>query len=128
MKISFDLDGTLLAHQAYFRLLMRVLQADGHQVGILTGHAHDSEPSVRERLAAAGFPAPDFYYGRLPEDIPYNGAIAKSRWIRTQQIDYHYDDCDYALPETMRLFRECLGDEIHRLIVVQHRGVGVQHE
>lgn len=121
MKISIDLDGTLWNHMNLFRTLMKLMQADGHQVGILTGHQHESAEDDTKLLVANGFPAPDFYFGRLPEDLPFNGAISKSRWILREGIDYHYDDLDYGLPETLALFQQCLGDQIHRLIIIRHR-------
>lgn len=40
-----------------------------------------------------------------------NGAHYKSAIIQREGIDIHFDDCDYANPETERLFSELGQDE-----------------
>lgn len=110
MKISLDLDGTALAKMEFFRELMAALQARGHQVGILTGHAHTSKDHDVAKLVKLGFPRPDFYFGRTPEYLPLNGAHFKSMVIKREGIALHFDDYDYDNPDTMKLFGE-LGQE-----------------
>jgi len=110
VKISIDLDGTLWAKADFFCEFMRAMQARGHQVGILTGHAHASAVEDMARLYAAGFPIPDFYFGRTPEYIPLNGAHFKSMIIKREGIDLHFDDYDYDNADTIKLFAD-LGQE-----------------
>ncbi len=45
----------------------------------------------------------------------------KSRRILEEDIDIHFDDLDYENPETLRLFKELLGDQFHRLVIMKHR-------
>lgn len=129
MKISIDYDGTMWDHMAFFRNLMISMKAAGHQVGALTGH----EPHIRDNdialMVSRGFPEPDFWFGRTPEYVPFNGAVYKSHIIKTEGIDIHFDDCDYANPETIRLFNEHLGSDIYKLVIVRHREPrGVHYE
>lgn len=112
MKISIDLDGTLYSRMAFFRELMLAMQSRGHKVGILTGHGQDSEAHDVRRLMEAGFPKPDFYFGRTPEYMPLNGAHYKSMVIRREGITLHFDDYDFDNQDTARIFAE-LGDEVH---------------
>ncbi len=74
VKISIDCDGTLWDHMSFFRNFMISMQAQGHQVGILTGHTNDSREKDIDLMVSRKFPKPDFYFGRLPEDMPFNGA------------------------------------------------------
>lgn len=105
MKISIDLDGTLYAHPVFFRELMSLFQAAGHQVGILTGHKAESESHDRKKLLADGF-SPDFYLGRTPAYMPLNGSVFKRNMIVAHNIDIHFDDLDYSNPDSERLFEE----------------------
>jgi hypothetical protein len=104
VKVSIDLDGTLFAHPEFFVLVGTLLQAAGHQVGILTGHKADAEEHDRKKLAVLGF-TPDFYLGRTEAYMPLNGAHFKSDMIREHNIDIHFDDLDYCHPDTTRLFK-----------------------
>lgn len=106
MKISIDLDGTLYSHMTFFKLLWLALKQHGHEVGILTGHSLESQATDRKIITDLGFPEPDFYLGRTPEHIPFNGAIFKIEMIKQHNIDMHYDDYDYDHPITTRLFEE----------------------
>lgn len=121
MKISIDFDGTLWDHMAFFREFMTVMQKSGHQVGMLTGHSMDTKDKDIELMKARNFPKPDFYFGRTEKYMSYNGAVYKSFIIRTENIDLHFDDCDFALPETISLFNEHLGDQLYKLVVMKHR-------
>lgn len=121
MKISIDFDGTLWDHMAFFRGFMIAMQAQGHQVGMLTGHTADGEEQDIDLMLTRGFPKPDFYFGRTPEYVPFNGAVFKTHIIKKEGIDIHFDDCDYALPETLRLFQDGLGTEIYKLVIMYHR-------
>ena len=127
LKISIDMDGTLWQNMAFFRELMKVMQGQGHEVGILTGHGLQSEKPDIDLMIARGFPKPDFWFGRAEEDLPYNGAVMKSRRILSELIDYHYDDLDYGNPDTLRLFKEGLGNQMNRLIVVHWREPKGEH-
>ena len=123
MKISIDFDGTMWSHMAFFREFIEAMQGGGHQVGCLTGHNDSPEHrnSDIELMRSRRFPLPDFWFGRTPEYIPLNGSIYKSMVILREGIDMHFDDCDYGNPESLRLFREKLGDQYYRLVIVQHR-------
>lgn len=127
MKISIDYDGTMWSHMNFFRQLMISMKAAGHSVGCLTGH----EPRIRDSdislMLSRGFPEPDFWFGRTPEYVPFNGAKFKSAMILQEGIDIHFDDFDYNNPETERLFKECLGDEFYRIVKVQHREPHTTH-
>lgn len=120
MKVSIDFDGTMWDHMAFFRDLMKSLQAAGHEVGCLTGH----EPRIMENdialMVARGFPKPDFWLGRTPEYVPFNGAKFKIDMIRAHGIDVHFDDFDYNNPETKRLFDEA-ADVRYKVFKVEHR-------
>ena len=109
MKISIDLDGTLWDHMEFFRELMKSMQAAGHRVGILTGHAHDTKERDVDLMLARGFPRPDFYFGRTSTYMPFNGAKFKSSVILKYGIDVHFDDLDYGNSETAHLFQEIPG-------------------
>lgn len=106
MKISLDLDGTLYHHPDFFRELMRLFLAAGHEVGILTGHRMDSGDHDIEKLIALGFPRPSFYFGRTPDYMHLNGAHYKSMIIAREGIDIHFDDYDYDNIDTIKLFSE----------------------
>lgn len=121
MKISLDLDGTVWDHMHYFREMMKTMLPQGIQVGILTGHSQESKDKDIELMVARGFPVPSFYYGKTPYEMQFNGAVSKSIKIKEEHIDMHYDDCDYANPETLRLFQELLGDQMYKLCIVHHR-------
>lgn len=105
MKISIDLDGTLYDHPEFFCEFVRLFQAAGHQVGILTGHKAEHEQHDRDKLTVLNI-HPDFYLGRTPEYMPLNGSIFKRDMIRQHDIDLHFDDCDYGNKESERLFDE----------------------
>lgn len=110
MKISIDLDGTLLEKQEFFAEFMRLFLAAGHEVGILTGHRHDREEHDREKLRELGFPSPSFYFGRTEEYMHLNGAHYKTMVIERESLDLHFDDYDYNHPDTIKLFSQ-LGQE-----------------
>lgn len=105
MKVSIDLDGTLFAHRDFFRELMRLFQAAGHEVGVLTGHKAESEEHDRKKLTKDGF-NPDFYLGRTAGYMPLNGSIFKRDMIALHNIDIHFDDLDYGNLDSIRLFDE----------------------
>lgn len=123
MKISIDFDGTMWSHMAFFRELMRFYQTSGHTVGVLTGHSHDPFHIQRDidLMTARGFNRPDFYFGRTPEYMAFNGAVRKSDIILSENISLHFDDFDFNNPETERIFKERLGMEFYRIVKMQHR-------
>lgn len=91
---------------------MVAMQSRGHQVGVLTGHAHTSEEKDMALLVSLKFPKPDFYFGRTPEYMHLNGAHFKSMVIKREGITLHFDDYDFDNTDTERLFKE-LGQEEH---------------
>lgn len=121
MKISIDYDGTMWSHMAFFRAFMIAMQKEGHQVGCLTGHNAPMREKNIALMVARGFPKPDFWFGRTEEYVPRNGSIYKSVVILRENIDIHFDDCDFGNPESLRLFREFLGDQFYRLMIVEAR-------
>src|SRR5208337_3327290 len=64
VKISIDYDGTMWSHMAFFREFMRVMQAAGHQVGILTAHSERMRDGDIDLMTQRGFPPPSFWLGR----------------------------------------------------------------
>ena len=107
IKISFDLDGVLYGGKdtKNTRALYKILHRDQFtEVGILTGHSHDSEKWDIETILSYGLPAPDFYFGRTPEYMDRNGAVYKSMIIKRENIDLHIDDYDYDYSETIKIF------------------------
>lgn len=116
MKISIDLDGTLYFKPDFFCDFMSQMQRIGHAVGVLTGHKAESQCDDRVKLAAYRF-FPDFYLGRTPEYIPFNGAKFKCDMIRAHGIDIHFDDMDYGNLDTVRIFNENL-DVLSKVFIV----------
>jgi len=112
LTISMDLDGTLFDYLSFFKTLMLSFQSRGHKVGILTGHSCTCEIQDKNKLRALGFPEPDFYLGRTVKYMPLNGAHFKSDMIIRHGIDIHFDDYDYGLEDTVKLFSS-LGQESH---------------
>jgi hypothetical protein len=119
MKISIDLDGTLWHRQAFFRLFMRAMQKDGHQVGILTSHKVIHEHADRALMRERGFPAPDFYIGR-PLDWRGDLACFKAGAILGNNISLHFDD------DTVSLI-EHLEEDANRVITMPARGREDEH-
>jgi len=104
MKVSIDFDGTLWSHMNFFREFMKAMQAQGHQVGMLTGHKQESEEHDIAKMEEYNFPRPDFFFGRTPEYMHLNGAHYKSDMIVKHNIDIHFDDFDYDHPDTKKIF------------------------
>ena len=121
MKISIDYDGTMWSHMAFFRALMQAMRAQGHQVGILTGHTSDGEPQDVQLMLARGFPKPDFWFGRTPEYHHLNGSYFKADVILKENIDLHFDDCDFGNPESSRILDEKLGPLAYKVIRMRWR-------
>lgn len=121
MKISIDFDGTMWSHMAFFRNFMHAMQKAGHQVGCLTGHNEYIRQNDIDLMVARGFPVPDFWFGRTEEYVSKNGSVYKSVVILREGIEIHFDDCDFGNPESLRLFKEGLGDQFYRLMTVEPR-------
>jgi len=123
MKISIDYDGTLWSHMNFFREFMISMQHQGHTVGMLTGHTDQNGNRERDidLMRKRLFPRPDFWFGRTEEYWAFNGSVYKSMVILREGIDIHFDDCDYGNPDSLRLFREELGDQFYRLFIVKER-------
>ena len=133
MKISIDFDGTCWSRMEFFRTLMKCFQAQGHKVGMLTGHSHDHAEKDIELMVKRGFPRPDFYFGRTPEYMHLNGAHYKSMIIKREGIDIHFDDYDYDNPETTKLFKELGSEEkvfkvVARTPIKDERGHNIHYE
>lgn len=105
LKISIDFDGTMWGQMAFFREFMWAMQAAGHTVGCLTGHAERSREADIELMMRRGFPRPQFWIGR-PDDSKEHGGTFKPRMIREHDIDIHFDDCDYRALDTIALMGE----------------------
>lgn len=97
MKISIDFDGTITRYPEFFSAMMRAMQNDGHQVGILTGHHHEQEKDDLKWLLYHDFPVPDFWIGRSPTNDP-DTSDHKLTSIARHKIDLHFDDCDLGNP------------------------------
>lgn len=98
MKISFDLDGTYTEYPETFDDLAAMLQAAGHEVGILTARPFDDE-----HYEELGF-VPDFeYYLGLPDGkyTETEKCLEKSVKIQQEEIDMHYDDEADLFPDYM---------------------------
>lgn len=91
MKVSFDLDGGWHDRPEVFLEIAEGLRMRGHTVGILTGHAVESETGDRERLKRDGF-LPDFYIGRDPIAMQKFVLSWKAEIIVQHMIDMHFDD------------------------------------
>ncbi len=92
MKFAIDLDGTAWKYRTLFAVLIRALQRDGHQVGILTAHSPELEREDRRLLAARGFSVPDFFINR--QEPVETGRPWKERMVREHGIDCLFDDFD----------------------------------
>ncbi len=96
MKISFDLDGTLLDIPALKEIFL-ALQKD-HTVGVLTGHSPMFREQDFKRFEMLGV-SPDFY---LHSEHGFPNEVENSAWkgrvIAEQGIDYHFDDYDHLIP------------------------------
>ena len=121
LKISIDFDGTMWSHMTFFRNFMWAMKAAGYQVGCLTGHNEECKQADIDLMVARGFPAPDFWFGRSLEYVSKNGSVYKSVVILREGIDIHFDDADFNNPESLRLFKEGLGDQFYRLVNVEPR-------
>ena len=121
MKISIDYDGTMWSHMAFFRELMKAMQLQGHQVGVLTGHNEECREADIALMVDRGFPRPDFWFGRTAEYQPMNGSIFKSAVIEREGIDIHFDDCDFGNQRSREIFEERLGAGAYRVFKVPHR-------
>lgn len=98
MKISYDLDGTLLAYPNELLSFAFFMQKTGHRVGILSGrNMDDLRQNVIPSLKQAGF-SPDFYIGRdfEPTETDWDQNIKNQTWkpsmIKKYNIDIHFDD------------------------------------
>lgn len=121
LKISIDYDGTMWSHMAFFRAFMVAMKAQGHEVGCLTGHNEDMQANDAALMVARGFPEPDFWFGRPKEYQPLNGSVLKSEVILREEIDIHFDDCDFGNSKSLQTFKDMLGDQFYRVIQVTPR-------
>lgn len=103
MHVTIDLDGTWYAHPAVFTDLAGALTAQGHTVGILTGHLPWQQDADRRWFADHGIPYPALALYCDPATLPEPYSVAAvGRWKAQQcadhAIDVHFDD----LVETIR--------------------------
>ena len=66
-----------------------------------------------------GFPKPDFWFGRTSGYV--HAAACKVATILREDIDIHFDDCDYGSQQTLEFFRTGLGEQDYRLMIVKDR-------
>ena len=92
MKFAIDLDGTAWKYRQLFAALMRSLQREGHQVGILTAHGPVLEREDRRLLLARGFPEPHFFINKQEPAEPCKPW--KERMVQEHSIDCLFDDFD----------------------------------
>jgi hypothetical protein len=120
VKISLDLDGTLLSHMAFFREFMLAMQGRGHEVGIVTAHRDIHSEADLLLLKELRFPPPDFCFCR-----PYKSTLSyaefKAQTIREQGIDIAFDDCNFGSLEVESSIHALLGDQRHKLFKVTPR-------
>lgn len=102
MKISIDLDDTLLKYPNEFIAMGLFLQKMGCEVGILSGRAMwDIEQNIVPALAPYGF-VPDFVIGGSNDgtdpDASYTEDMKGTTWkpkkIRDHKIDIHFDNAE----------------------------------
>ena len=98
MKITFDLDGTLLKYPNELLSFAFFMRKAGHQVGILSGHGMwHLRDNVIPALEKVGF-KPDFYIGRDFEPTESNwdhdikNQVWKPKMLEQHNIDIHFDD------------------------------------
>lgn len=87
MKIAIDYDGTWMEHTMVYCKLMKALQVDGHQVGIMTGRLKDTYHEDLERITQRGL-TPDFFYNTGDFDCAEREL---SYWIETGQVTAERD-------------------------------------
>ena len=101
MKISFDLDDTLLKYPNELLSFGLFMQKMGHQVGLLSGKAvWDIEQNIIPALQRVGF-IPNFYIGADNEGIDPGPEVTqeekerdwKPKKIIEHNIDIHFDNC-----------------------------------
>lgn len=98
LKISFDLDDTAWKYRTFFRALAHALKAQGHQVGILTGHGDAIRDADLRLWEARGFPPADFLLNAddiIRAGIQWHGAPqrqAKLALATREGIHAHFDD------------------------------------
>lgn len=100
MKISFDLDDTLLKYPNQLFLFGIFMQQLGHEVGILSGQAVWAiEQNILPFCQMYGF-KPDFYIGANNEGTDPGPEVTQEvkdrEWkpgkIRDNHIDIHFDN------------------------------------
>jgi len=94
MKISIDMDGTMLKWPEFFTEFVIAMQARGHQVGVLTSRDNSDGKDRTESLMDRGIPKLDFYIGRNAQEqieqihqVPW-----KKNKMKELGIDFHFDD------------------------------------
>ncbi len=89
MRVALDFDGTITEHPEFFRVLSAALQAQGHEIIILT-YRHPALRSVMaEQLTAWGISFTRFQFAHSQQD--------KSVWCEVLGIDVFFEDSDECI-------------------------------
>ncbi|MDE2233375.1 MAG: hypothetical protein KGJ90_04675 [Patescibacteria group bacterium] len=100
MIISFDLDGTYLAHPEVFDQLADMLQESGHEVGILTNRHENDRPEI-------GFDTDfEFFLGQDSDKMDVQErCMGKAETMMIEGIDLHYDDEADFFPDYVNVIK-----------------------
>lgn len=88
MKISIDWGGCYLEHKEFFDSMAVSMQAQGHEVGIITG---ERESKKNQILGSLGF-NPNFVILWGEFETIVGGAQWKAQKMIDNQIGMHFDD------------------------------------
>lgn len=127
MKISLDLDGTILSHMTFFSEFMIAMKVQGHEIGILTARRTHHREATKLLLAAHSIPEPAFLIMRAYNSTMTYGEF-KAQQILLNGIDMHFDDCNFGSIECEAAIRAGLGSQAYKLIKVTHRDPEITHE
>lgn len=94
MKIAIDFDGTATRHVKLFAEIMKALQKEGHEVGVLTGRDNACAETDIKFLLTYGFPQPSFYIGKDTKERGIPQKLWKNYMMCKYSIDYLFDNWD----------------------------------
>ena len=88
MRISIDIDGTLLTHLEFFTVLISSLQSQGHKILILTCRTFNGLRVLdfKEKINFDEIITKEEKYSMYSEEE------YKLKMIEDYRIDYHFDD------------------------------------
>lgn len=101
-KVAVDMDGMLLANVSFFLVFFSAMQAQGHQVGILTGRPESDKKENLKLLAGYGI-TPDFFVGK-PDDPNLENGSFKAAVCTKLGIDVLFDDFEADDPQMLACF------------------------